>query len=123
MAHLSHPTEQMIASTGLTPRMIAKIRSVVARDSRVERIILFGSRAKGTFREGSDIDLAVHGRAISARDAAKWREELQEQLFPWSVDVVPITNQTDPAILDHIRRVGISLVDKPKEDQSSAPGR
>lgn len=113
MASSLHPNEQRMAATGLTTQMIEKIRSVIANDPRIERIILFGSRAKGTFREGSDIDLAVDGTEIGTRDAAKWREELEEQLFPWSVDVVPITTQTDPAILDHIRRVGISLVEQP----------
>ena len=45
--------------TGLKPWMLYAIRETITSDVRVERVVLFGSRAKGSFREGSDIDLAV----------------------------------------------------------------
>lgn len=97
--------------TGLTERMIEEIRSVVAEDERVDRVVLFGSRAKGSHREGSDIDLAVYGNGIGRRDTSIWAERLEESLFPWSVDVVPISDETDTALLDHIDRVGVVLAD------------
>jgi predicted nucleotidyltransferase len=44
---------------GLSEEDISRIRSVFRRNSRIRQVILFGSRAKGTFRRGSDIDLAL----------------------------------------------------------------
>jgi predicted nucleotidyltransferase len=92
--------------------MIEEIRSVIAEDERVQRVVLFGSRAKGSYREGSDIDLAVYGKGIGRRDASIWAERLEESLFPWSVDVVPISEETDTALLEHIDRVGLTLADR-----------
>lgn len=111
MERRARGSQQLVERTGLTERMIESIRSVIAGDERVERVVLFGSRAKGSYREGSDIDLAVHGEGISQRDASIWAEQLEEALFPWSVDVVPITEETDEALLEHIARVGVTLAD------------
>lgn len=73
---------QSMERTGLTPKMIDRIHSVIAGDALVDRVVVFGSRAKGRHREGSDIDLAVYGEGIGQRDAAIWAEELEEALFP-----------------------------------------
>lgn len=94
---------------GLTPAQAATIRSVIGADARTSRILLFGSRAKGTHREGSDIDLAVAGTGLNRDDAARWAEELEEALFPWSVDVVLLDDETAPALRAHIERVGQEL--------------
>ena len=46
---------------GLSDIVIADIRSVLERHANIEKAIIFGSRAKGTYSEGSDIDIAVIG--------------------------------------------------------------
>lgn len=91
---------------GLTTAMVDAIGSIIAVDARVRKVILFGSRAKGSGREGSDIDLAVYGDALDRNDAARWADELEEALFPWSVDVVVVDNEVDPDLRAHIDRVG-----------------
>ena len=111
MEHRARGSEQLLERTGLTERMIEEIRSVIAEDERVDRVVLFGSRAKGSHREGSDIDLAVYGNGIGRRDASIWAERLEESLFPWSVDIVPIGDEIDTALLEDIDRVGFVLVD------------
>lgn len=89
------------------------IRTVIARssatDDRVRRIVLFGSRAKGLWREGSDIDLAVTGDELSQSDVWRWKDQLEERLFPWTVDLIVVDAHTNPDLLDHIRRVGIRV--------------
>ena len=93
----------------LADRMRAAIRTHLYGDPRVEQVVLFGSRAKGNAREGSDIDLAVYGKELSQNDASRWSDELQEVLFPWSVDVVVIDPRTSAKLQAHIERVGIAL--------------
>jgi predicted nucleotidyltransferase len=50
--------------SGLPETTIAKIRAVLARFPEVEKAILYGSRAKGNFKTGSDIDLTLCGEAL-----------------------------------------------------------
>lgn len=94
---------------GLNPTMTQAVREIIGNDPRVRRVVLFGSRAKGTHREGSDIDLAVFGEGLTQIHAAQWRDELEERLFPWSVDVVVVDSETHRPLLEHIDRVGIDL--------------
>lgn len=44
---------------GLSPTIIADIQAVFAQFPEIEKVLIFGSRAKGTWKDGSDIDLAV----------------------------------------------------------------
>jgi predicted nucleotidyltransferase len=87
-------------------RTIARVLSSVAA---CERIAVFGSRAKGDWREGSDVDLAVWGRGWDLLKAEKARELLEESCFPWSFDVVLPAHVRDRALLAHIERVGFEI--------------
>lgn len=93
---------------GLSGDKVHAIREIL-RDPRVQRVVLFGSRAKGNYRAGSDIDLAVCGDRLSATDILRLRAELEEALFPWAVDLVHWTESLSPELAEHIRRVGITL--------------
>ncbi len=95
--------------TGLSVEKLSTICRTIGSDSRVTQIVLFGSRAKGTWREGSDIDLAVSGEDLEPADASRWADTLEEALFPWSVDVVLLGDNTDAALKEHIDRVGLRL--------------
>lgn len=90
----------------LSTAMRQAISAVVSSDPRVDRIVLFGSRAKGTHHEGSDIDLAVYGTRLTRADAAAWQETLEDTLFPWSVDIVIMGADTHGQLRAHIERVG-----------------
>lgn len=105
-----HPAE-----TGLSLQKIRTICDTITGDpdvgALVRRIVLFGSRAKGTWREGSDIDIAVVAPGVSQIAGWRWSDELEERLFPWSVDCIVIDDHSSPELIAHIGRVGISLYD------------
>lgn len=86
-------------------RVIGILRSKPA----VEEIILFGSRAKGNFKNGSDIDLCVKGSSLTDRDIKSLFNELDELNLPWEIDLLRYETISDPAVIDHIDRVGICL--------------
>ncbi|MCL1800588.1 MAG: nucleotidyltransferase domain-containing protein [Promicromonosporaceae bacterium] len=72
----------------------------------VTRAVVFGSRAKGNFRPNSDVDIAVFddvGKVTKLRDA------LDELPYPHKVDVVAYHKIENPALRDHIDRVGVDL--------------
>lgn len=76
------------------------------------QIILFGSRAKGRARQGSDIDLAVVGGEIpDFRGQRKLREQLDQLAGLYSVDLV-FLEQTDAAFKEVIHDTGKVLYEK-----------
>ena len=87
-------------------RQIAQtLRSVAPCD----RVAVFGSRAKGTWREGSDVDPAVWGSAWDLPRAERARDLLEESCFPWSFDVVLPERIRNQELIDHIERVGFDI--------------
>ncbi len=101
--------EELKHQTGLSADKLSAIRDIIGADPRVKQIVLFGSRAEGAWREGSDIDSAVLGEGIGPGDASRWADSLEEALFPWSVDVVLLNDSTDTALREHIERVGVVM--------------
>jgi uncharacterized protein len=96
-------------STGLSEEVLARIRSVFAEEKGVERVVLYGSRAKGNYKNGSDIDLAIDGSSLDFRSVAALETRLDDLLLPWKIDLALIRDIDNPALLDHIERVGKPL--------------
>lgn len=94
---------------GLMDTQLAQIRRVLAQTPRLERAVLFGSRAKGTFKPGSDIDLALMGDAFEFRDRLRLDNELEDLDLPVFFDLVMYGQISDPAVREHIDRVGVTL--------------
>ena len=97
---------------GLPAGTVAKIHGVLSRHAEVERAILYGSRAKGNFRPGSDIDLTLVGDGLSERIRGQIDEELDDLLLPYELDLSVLDRITHAELLDHIRRVGVVFYEK-----------
>ena len=93
---------------GLDKQELDKIFSVFHRYPEINKVILFGSRAKGTSRSNSDIDLAVDGLSGTLQIEAL-AMELDELSLPYKFDVKLLTGISNPALIDHIARVGVNL--------------
>jgi predicted nucleotidyltransferase len=85
------------------------IISCLKRNPKVKGVILFGSRCKGNFKAGSDIDLALDGSDLTMRDIIPLSVELDELDLPWTIDLVSLATVHDPALLGHIQRCGITV--------------
>ena len=73
-------------------------------------LILFGSRAKGNYREGSDIDIAIQGKNITPKDRSAWLLKYETLNLPWKLDLVIYHHIKEPALVEHIDRVGIRIL-------------
>lgn len=93
---------------GLTIHELDAIRSVIARHHNVQRAIVYGSRAKGTYRHNSDVDVAVDGD-VSPLQAQFIAGDLEELPLPYHFDVVALRHITNEALREHIERVGVAL--------------
>lgn len=92
---------------GLTEATIEKIGGVLSRHPQVERAVLYGSRAKGNFKNGSDIDLTLVGSELKTDDLLKIMGEVDDLLLPYMIDLSIFHQLTHPELIEHIRRVGI----------------
>ena len=96
------------AQTGLPPSVLTQVIDGLRHHPEVERAVLFGSRAKGNARPNSDIDLALYG-AIHTLALERIAEELDELPTPYLFDLQAIEGLQNPALLEHIQRVGIEI--------------
>ncbi len=95
---------------GIPEAAARSILDVFASDPRVQQVIVYGSRAKGTFRSGSDIDLCLVAPDLDFSSSARLEERLDDLLLPWKIDL-SLRHQIDsPDLLEHIDRVGIPLL-------------
>lgn len=93
---------------GLTPREIDLIREVFRHFPAISEVTLYGSRAKGTYRPESDIDLAFIGVDDDVQ-AEAIADQLDELPLPYRFDVKAYDSITHVPLREHIARVGISL--------------
>jgi predicted nucleotidyltransferase len=92
---------------GLPDKTVAIVRQILADFPAVERAILYGSRAKGNYRPGSDIDLTLFGDQLDLRILGEIAARLEESPIPYQVDL-SLWSQLDHAGLrEHIERVGV----------------
>lgn len=94
---------------GLTDKQLTTLTSILRRHKAVERACIFGSRAKGNYKPGSDIDIAVAGPALTRRDILALASDFDDTDLPYTVDTVHYDTIANDALRDHIDRVGIWL--------------
>lgn len=95
----------MTAEFGLDERASELLRSVFAKHPEIDEVRIFGSRAKGTFRQESDVDLALYGN-VDEQLASRVASELDDLPLPYQFDVQAYPCIRHPPLKDHIDRVG-----------------
>ncbi|ACO76510.1 nucleotidyltransferase [Azotobacter vinelandii CA] len=93
---------------GLPAQAVESIRQVFSRFPGIEQAVLYGSRAKGNFRAGSDIDMTLKGD-LNYRDLLNIELALDDLLLPWKIDLSLYAQIDNPALVEHIGRVGKAL--------------
>lgn len=96
-------------SFGLPAEAVEKLRGVFQGWPQIQRVLLYGSRAKGSYRPGSDIDLTIEGEQLSLSQLLAIENQIDDLLLPWMVDLSLKHHIDNPALLDHIQRVGVSF--------------
>ncbi len=105
---------------GLTEKYRAGIRAVLAASPKICRAVLFGSRAIGTFRPASDIDLALEGEEIRLSDLVAIKAKLAELNLPVEVDLVVRAQIKNPELENHIQTFGQEWFRKAADKMESA---
>jgi predicted nucleotidyltransferase len=93
---------------GLKDEDITKTIAILAKHSEVEKAFIFGSRAKGNFKNGSDVDIALMGNKITFKTISGISYELNEEtLMPYHFDVLNYHTIDNQELVNHINRVGV----------------
>lgn len=99
---------------GLEHVEINQIISILGKNSKIEKVVLFGSRAKGNFQNGSDVDLSLIGNKLELNDILNASIEIDNLSLPYKFDLVIYDRIKEKALLEHINRVGITLFERNK---------
>lgn len=102
-------------SFGLPNILIEKIHKILQNHSEVQEAIIYGSRAMGNYREGSDIDLVLKGRLLTEdiRDQIYW--EIDGLNSPYTIDLSIYHEVTSQELIQHIDKVGKPLYSGKKQ--------
>ena len=99
---------------GLSEKTINKINSVFEKHLEIDEVIIYGSRAKGNFREGSDIDITLKGKTISYTILSKINQEIDDLNTPYLFDISVFETLESKDFIDHVNRVGKTFYRKIK---------
>ena len=91
---------------GLSDTVIKELQDVFRRHANIEKVLIFGSRSKGNYRAGSDIDLAVIGKDIDYNLSLSILCEIDDLDLLYTVDLLDYQKKKGTPIGDHIDRVG-----------------
>ena len=94
---------------GLSHKNLDALNRVFSKHPGIEQVLIYGSRAKGTYKPAFDIDLALVGPSLNLSEMLRIENELDDLLLPYFIDLSLIHAITDPGLLEHIRRVGLPL--------------
>jgi predicted nucleotidyltransferase len=95
---------------GLRDRDLALIIESITTFPEIKEVVLFGSRAKGVQKTGSDVDLAIKGRGVTHETVVRLSAALNEDKpLPYFFDVVHYEGIKEPRLTEHIDRVGIVI--------------
>ena len=102
----------MNKNTGLTNEELMSIRQVFKSSPMVESAVLFGSRAKGNFKNASDIDIAVKGSDVNLNCILDLHTDLDDLMLPYKFDLINFNDTDEPALINHINRIGFEIYNK-----------
>lgn len=98
---------------GLSREDLNYITQAIAGFAEIDKAVIFGSRAKGSYKQGSDVDIAIYGHNVSFHTVSKLHALLEDESpMPYFFDVVDGTHLDHADLKDHIERVGQPIYEK-----------
>jgi len=98
--------DSLALEIGISETNLEEIRDFAMKYPTIEKIVLYGSRAKGNFRPGSDLDMVLIGDELKLKDQLSFWGDLDDSYQPYLFDVAILSHIKNESLLDHIQRVG-----------------
>ena len=113
---MTNPTA-LATIPGLPAEASTALLSTLTAHPGVKQVWLYGSRAMGRERPGSDIDLSLEGSSLTHADLLQLLDAVDELLLAWTVDL-SLRHQLPAALEAHLQRVGQPLIQRPQQATS-----
>lgn len=97
---------------GLTDKELQTLQALFTANARIERVILYGSRAKGTHKPFSDVDIVLIGEGLTRTDINRLYAAIDESSLPYKFDISLFASLKTPELIGHIERVGITIYER-----------
>ena len=94
---------------GLTQEELLQLKSFLDNQPKIKQAVLYGSRAKGTNKPFSDVDIALMGEELSQKDVKELLSIIHDTNFPYQVDIVLFHTLKNQDLIEHIQRVGVVI--------------
>lgn len=91
---------------GLKQEHIDLMNACFAQYPAIQQVTIYGSRAKGNYRPGSDIDLTITENGLTHSQLVQLETQLDDLLLPYKIDISLKKDITSAELLEHIERVG-----------------
>ncbi|PIU01087.1 MAG: hypothetical protein COT74_00860 [Bdellovibrionales bacterium CG10_big_fil_rev_8_21_14_0_10_45_34] len=91
---------------GLSEEAVHKINGVFSKHTKIEKAVVYGSRAKGNYKPSSDIDLVLFGSALTTTDLLAVENDLDDLLLPYQIDLSIYHHIDNNDLIEHINRAG-----------------
>ncbi len=92
---------------GLSVDALRRINKVFSKFPKIQKVILYGSRAKGNYKKGSDIDVTLIGKGLTLKNSVyPLMEELEELYLPYKFDISIFNQLKESSLIGHILRIG-----------------
>lgn len=96
---------------GIYSHGLEEIIKIIDSCQSIEKVVIYGSRAKGNYKEGSDIDLTLKG-IIAIEDFNKLINDLDDSYLPYKFDISIYNDLKSESLKEHIDRVGKVFYDR-----------
>ena len=97
---------------GIKEEYWQQLSEVFAQMPQIEKVILYGSRVKGTYKLFSDIDITLVGENITYRDLLRIMNDIDDLLLPYMFDISIFHNLKNDELIEHINRMGAEVYSK-----------
>ena len=94
---------------GLNDEEMKMMHDIFAQTVNIDKVILYGSRAKGTYKPFSDVDITLVGDQLTEEDLTDVMFRLEESSLPYFCDVSLFKNLSSPDLISHIQRMGKTI--------------
>ena len=104
-----HDAMASASIAGLPQEDTERILALLAEHPSIQRVVLYGSRALGRQRSGSDVDLCLEAPDMGLAELLVLGAQLDDLLLPWQIDLQMRHLIRHPGLLEQIDRAGITL--------------
>lgn len=99
-------------SFGISSESLSKLINLFEQTPKITEIKIYGSRALGSYKEGSDIDITIMNNGFSYNDLLQLTNKIDDLLIPYKVDISIFNELDNKELIEHINKHGVGFYKK-----------